>query len=284
MSFTQTSHSIVAIAGAAMLLAGGGLAFGAEDGKYPDLSGQWSRIGPGSFDPTKPPGLGQKPPLTPEYQAIFAANIADQANGGQGDDPSYKCVPAGMPRAMIVIQPMEIVVTPEVTYVSLEYFGMRRRIYTDGRNFPENMPPQFMGYSIGRWLDAAGSGRFDVLEVETRDIRGPHTYDASGIPFHQDGRAVVKERIFLDQSDPDMLHDEITTFDDALTRPWTVTRSAHRQRDPSKVIWSEYVCAENNHHVVIGTENYVRSADGHLMPVRKGQPPPDLRYFEQRQK
>jgi hypothetical protein len=28
----------------------------------------------------------------------------------------------------------------------------------------------------------------------------------------------------------------------------------------------------------------VRSADGHLMPVRKGQLPPDLRYFEQTQK
>jgi hypothetical protein len=63
-----------------------------------------------------------------------------------------------------------------------------------------------------------------------------------------------------------------------------VTRSAHRQRDTKKVIWSEYVCSEDNHHVAIGKENYVRSADGHLMPVRKGQLPPDLRYFEPTQK
>ena len=280
----QIGHSFGTLAAVAMLLATGGLAPASDAARYPDLTGQWSRIGPGSYDPTKPPGLGQQPPLTLEYQAIFAANVADQAAGGQGDDPSYKCVPAGMPRAMIVIQPMEIVVTPETTYVTLEYFGMRRRIYTDGRAWPENQQPQFMGYSIGKWRDESGAGRFDVLEVETRAIRGPHTYDSSGIPFHQDGQAVIKERIFLDRSDPDILHDEITTIDDALTRPWTVTRSAHRERDAKKVVWSEYVCSENNHHVVIGRENYVRSADGSLMPVRKGQPPPALRNFEQAQK
>ncbi len=273
-------RSAGALATLVMLMAAGRLAPASEEARYPDLSGQWSRVGPGSYDPTKPPGLGQQPPLTPEYQAIFAANIADQAAGGQGDDPSYKCIPAGMPRAMIVIQPMEIVVAPETTYITLEYFGMRRRIYTDGRAWPENLQPQFMGTSIGKWRDESGSGGFNVLEIETRAIRGPHTYDASGIPFHKDGEAVVKERIFLDRSDPDILHDEITTIDHALTRPWTVTRSAHRERDRSKVIWSEYVCNENNHHVVIGKENYVRAADGNLMPVRKGQPPPELRNFE----
>src|SRR6202047_3087658 len=127
----QNRILVGAIAAAVMLLTTSGFALAFDDAKYPDLKGQWSRIGPGSYDPTKPPGLGQMPPLTPEYQAIFAANIADQVAGGQGDDPSYRCIPAGMPRAMIVIQPMEIVVTPETTYITLEYFGMRRRIYTD---------------------------------------------------------------------------------------------------------------------------------------------------------
>jgi len=31
-------------------------------------------------------------------------------------------------------------------------------------------------------------------------------------------------------------------------------------------------------------ENYFVSADGHLMPAKKDQPPPDLRYFNQVQK
>jgi hypothetical protein len=32
---------------------------------------------------------------------------------------------------------------------------------------------------------------------------------------------------------------------------------------------------------VIGSENYFLSADGLLMPAKKNQPPPDLRYFKQ---
>jgi hypothetical protein len=270
---------IGAITLAAALVMSSAAARAFDEAKYPDLKGQWIRIGPGQYDPAKPPGRGQQPPLTPEYQAIFEANLADQAQGGQGDDPTYKCIPSGMPRAMIVIQPIEIVVTPDTTYVMIELFGMLRRIYTDGRGWPENIEPQFMGHSIGKWIDDR-DGRFNMLEVETRNIKGPHSYDASGIPFHKDGQTVVKERIFLDKSDPEILHDEITTIDHALTRPWTVTRSAHRERDKKKVAWSEYVCSENNNHVAIGKENYVLSADGTLMPVRKGQPAPDLKYFK----
>src|SRR4029453_10992541 len=57
-------------------------------GKYPDLSGQWKRP-PGAgiqWDQTKPFGRGQQAPLTPEYQARYEANMADQAAGGQRDD------------------------------------------------------------------------------------------------------------------------------------------------------------------------------------------------------
>ena len=44
------------------------------------------------------------------------------------------------------------------------------------------------------------------------------------------------------------------------------------------------VCAENNQHVHIGNENYMVSADGLLMPAKKNQDPPDLRYFKKTQK
>jgi hypothetical protein len=33
--------------------------------------------------------------------------------------------------------------------------------------------------------------------------------------------------------------------------------------------------------IAIGRTSYFMSADGLLMPVRKDQPPPDLRYFKQ---
>jgi hypothetical protein len=47
-----------------------------------------------------------------------------------------------------------------------------------------------------------------------------------------------------------------------------------------KPIWFPHmVCGEGNNHVGIGNESYFLSAEGYLMPTRKDQPPPDLRYF-----
>jgi hypothetical protein len=97
--------------------------------------------------------------------------------------------------------------------------------------------------------------------------------------LHPDNQSVISERIYLDKSDAKSLHDEITVEDHALTRPWTVLKTY--KRNPEPVQWREDVCVENNPHVAIGGDTYMLSADGYLMPVKKGQQPPDLRYFNQ---
>jgi hypothetical protein len=254
-----------------------------DESKYPDFNGQWKRPqGTGNqFDTSKPQGRGQQVPLTPEYQAVFEAGLADQAAGGQGNDPTYTCIPDGMPRVMNVIFPMEIIITPNTTYMLIEYLTQQRRIYTDGRKFPEDFEPSFTGYSIGKWTDADASGRYQTLEVETRLLKGPRTYDPSGAPLHPDNQSVVTERIYLDKADRNILHDDITTVDHALTRPWTVNKKYVRVPNP---IWVEASCAEGNPHVRIDGQNYMMSADGHLMPAKRGQKPPDLKYFNQPQK
>ena len=269
--------------GAMVLLAGMTFAVAAarahDETKYPDFGGQWSRgDGGAGWDETKKNGLAQNPPLTPEYQAIFAANVASVAAGSEVYNDQSRCMPSGFPRMMIAYEPLEVIVTGKTTYVRVDHLSEFRRIYTDGRDWPAELEPTFAGYSIGKWIDQNGDGRYDVLEVETRGIKGPHSYDANGIPFHKDGEAVIKERIHLDKDNPDILRDDVTTFDHALTRPWTVTRSYHRDRNAP---WYEHVCAEENHHVAIGKESYFLSADGLLMPTRKDQPPPDLKYFKQ---
>ena len=135
-----------------------------------------------------------------------------------------------------------------------------------------------MGYSIGRWIDEEGTGRYNLLEVETRNMKGPRTFDPSGIPLHKDNQTVVTERIYLDKTKPDILHDEITTIDHALTRPWTVMKNYRRSPDQHPN-WTEEYCEDNN-HVSIGKDDYMLSAEGLLMPAKKDQPPPDLRYFK----
>jgi len=271
---------IVSIALVAVLCAASTGAWSQESSRFPDWKGQWVRIGGGGqFDPSKPPVRGQQPPLKPEYQAIWEANIAEARTGGQYYNTQVRCMPGGMPRMMMAYEPMEVIILPDITYIHITFNSEFRRIYTDGRDWPKEVEPSFSGYSIGRWVDEDGDGRYDVLEVETRNLKGPRIFDPSGIPLHEDNQTVVKERITLDKASPDILRYEITTIDNALTRPWVVMKTFHRERN---VLWYELECGENNNHVMVGKDFYFLSADGYLMPIRKDQAPPDLRYFQTR--
>src|SRR5580704_5937325 len=256
-----------------------------EDAKYPDLSGQWVavRLGVGgqpAFDPTKPWGRGQQAPLTPEYQKVLETSLAEQANGSQGNWLSgVECLPPGMPTMMTLYRPMEIVVLPEITYILIDHtHDSHRRIFTDGRDWPEQVEPGFMGYSIGKWTDEKGDGRFNLLEVETRYLKGPRALDPAGMPTHEDNQSIVKERIYFDKAVPEFLHDEITLYDHAFTRPWTVLKT-YRRVGGKYPDWPEDAC-DSAGMVKIGDETYYRSGDGTVMPTSKDQPPPDLRYFK----
>ena len=100
------------------------------------------------------------------------------------------------------------------------------------------------------------------------------------MPMADDNDAVIKERLFLDKADPKILHDEITTMDNSVTRPWSVLKSYRRDKE---VIWVEDTCTEANPYVTIARQTYFLSADGKLMPVKKNQPPPDSEILQSSQ-
>jgi hypothetical protein len=248
---------------AAALLMAIGSAQAFDDSKYPNLKGQWDRFvvrglpGQPSHDQTKGWGALQGAPLTPEYQAIFEENVREQDAGGLGLGADHaRCVAAGMPFMMVAFRPLEFIVTPETTYIIIADYDPLRRIFTDGRDWPKEIEPTFQGYSIGKWIDTDGDGKYDVLEVETRGFKGPRIYEIRGLPLHRDNQSIFKERFYLDKRyvrNPDLRAD-----------------------------WPESICPEYNANIVIGGENFFLSADGLLMPSRKGQQPPDLRFFDKR--
>jgi hypothetical protein len=261
-----------------------------DQSKYPNWKGQWRDIIPQlggqtvRFDPSKPFGPAQQAPLTPEYQKVLQDSMADQAKGGLGNWPGSTCVPHSMPRMMSQAE-FEYIIEPETTYILIASDEHAyRRIFTDSRPWPAEIEPSYAGYSIGQWIDEDGGGRFNLLEVETRGpFKGPRAYDATGLPLAFDNMSVFKERIYLDKNDSNILHDMITVFDHALTRPWTADKRYRRSANP-RPIWREDSCLENNANIVIDKENYWLSADHLLMPTKKNQAPPDLRYFKQSQK
>jgi hypothetical protein len=287
MFYRSLTGAFALAAALTMTLMATGGARAADEAKYPNWKGQWRtinfRLGGQviKYDPNKAWGPAQQAPLTPEYQKVLEASMADQASGGLGNYPSARCLPGGMPR-MMASPTQEYVITPETTYIMLG--GEMRRVFTDGREWASDVEPTYDGYSIGRWIDEDGDGRYSVLAVETRGpFKGPRAYDASGLPLHFDNQSIFKERFHLDKSDANLLHDEITVIDHALTRPWSVDKTFRRstKKYPN---WGRSSCNEGNNQLVIGTENYFLSAEGMLMPAKKDQPPPDLRYFKPSQK
>jgi hypothetical protein len=283
--------SIGVIALLAVLCLSGAGASAFEDSQYPDFSGKWNRAPTPNaprtpqpvYDPTKGWAKEQGAPLTPEYMAIFEANLVDQAEGGAGTTRGFTCRTGGMPLIMTLFQPMEVIVLPDTTYIRIDRSNVQRRIFTDGRDWPKEIEPSYMGYSIGKWIDEGESGHYNVLEVESRGFKGPRTYDASGLPLHSDEQSLIKERMYLDKADKNLMHEDITVIDHALTRPWTVNKIYRRDPSP-RPVWVEEVCAEGNPWIEIGKEAYMRGANGELMPAKKGQQPPDLKYFNQTKK
>jgi hypothetical protein len=277
--------SISAIALALAVCATNAVAQIRDHSKYPDWSGQWNRVPDGDvprYDPSKPIRK-QEAPLKPEHQALHEASMKDLDAGGFGLDTHYACMPMGMPRQMSGISFMEFLFSPSVTHILFEdTTAHTRRVYTDGRDFPKNREPTFVGYSIGKWLDTDGDGRYDMLEVETRNLREPRTWDQTGMPMADDNETVIRERLYLDKANPDILHNEITTIDNSLTRPWTVLKKY--QRRTQDITWEENNCVEANVYITINKQVYFVSSDGLLMPQKKDQPPPDLRYFNTKQK
>jgi hypothetical protein len=53
----------------------------------------------------------------------------------------------------------------------------------------------------------------------------------------------------------------------------------HSYKRSRKPVRYEHVCEEDNRYVHIGNDTYAVGGDGYLMPIKKGQAPPNLKYF-----
>src|SRR5258705_5424633 len=102
-------------------------------------------------------------------------------------------------------------------------------------------------------------------------MKGPRQVDNSGIPLHEDNKTIVKERWFSVKDNPNVIKNEVTTIDNAFTKPWTVTKTYTRMQGEL----DEDNCNENNNHVDIGGAIYYFTTVGFLVTANTGpQGPP----------
>jgi hypothetical protein len=188
------------------------------------------------------------PAALPDFSGVWVPDIKDQRRQVTDNVPPWKadilpqiqhlaaeekagrpflvlnyCLPHGMPSWMLITHnPFEILMTPGRVTLLGEVDGNRmRRIYTDGRQPPDDPDLTLHGYSIGHWDG-------DVLVVDTTGI-APQAYiaisEAVGVPNNGDMHIV--ERIHLAQ--PNVLYDELEiTAPKVLRETWKTVRIYRR--------------------------------------------------------
>jgi len=134
---------------------------------------------------------------------------------------------------------MQIVQNPEYVTMLFEYMRLWRAIPTDGRKHPENLPPSFMGDSVGKWEG-------DTFVIDTIGLNDRTWLDTAGHQ-HTDNLHVI-ERM---RRTPDTILYEYTIDDPKMyAQPWKQERVLR----PLKAVHGmpeliEYVCTENNQDV-----------------------------------
>jgi hypothetical protein len=179
-----------------------------------DFTGVWSRTSA---------GLAR---VTLDYTPAAEAAVAGYH---YLDDPALRCVSPGLVRVSGWPYPLEIVQNDKQVTILYESFHEVRRIWLDGRPYPETLPHRAMGYSLGHW---EGS----TLVVETKMLT-PGYVDLAGQPLSGSSRVV--ERMSL-SGDGNTLRSELTLYDaENYRRP--ITRHRSWRREPNLAIL-EYDC------------------------------------------
>ena len=103
------------------------------------------------------------------------------------DDPLFRCILPGVPRGIPDPYLLEIIQQEHQVVMLREYFHQVRRIYTDGREAPDNWPLSMSGYSTGRWEG-------ETLVVTTTHLSPENFMNIQGHPFSGDEHTYVIER------------------------------------------------------------------------------------------
>src|SRR5215467_7794110 len=138
----------------------------------PDLSGFWMPEDPTKYLLNLAADLkAGEIPLQPAARDLYNERIG---NNGK-DHPGVSCLPSGIPEKDNIPDGLKLVHTEDLVLMLYESRTIYRQIFTDGRSFPKDPQPTWMGYSIGHWEK-------DTLVVETIGQNGKTWLDMRGLP------------------------------------------------------------------------------------------------------
>ena len=207
-----------------------------------NLSGIWQRRGgPSAFE-----GFGRdtQPELTPRAIEIIRDRVPSPAAAPHqplspdvpfpylSNDPEYQCNPAGFPKLLIHVEPVEFIMFPDRMLQVFQWEHRMRYIWLDGRELPsgenlDNLGPAWYGHSVGRWEG-------DTLVVDTVGLDERAWLDRPGNTISLHGRIEERYR----RIDSDTIELEWTLYDPAnYFAPWSGVPRTFRREPPENDIF-----------------------------------------------
>jgi hypothetical protein len=233
----------------------------------PDFSGIWQALNEANWDleahEARPGAVTQQGVYPFEYTRVAAAPVlALGAAGGvpgsvgvvEGDgtipykpeaakikkenqenwidrDPELKCYLPGIPRAMYMPYPVQIVQSPTKVHMAFAFTSTGRTIHLDEVEEPPDLT--YMGHSVGRWDG-------DTLVVDVTEFNGKNWFDRAG-NYHSEALHVTERFTPITN---DAIHYEVTVEDpNVFTRPWKFSMPLYRRLEPNAQLL-EYRCIE----------------------------------------
>ena len=178
-----------------------------------------------------PAGLGVVEGDEIPYQPWAAQRKAENAENWLDRDPELRCFMPGVPRAMYLPYPFEVIHTNDRIMMNFEFSGATRFVHLeDVEGYPGEA---FMGHSEGHWEG-------DTLVVDVTSFTPNTWFDRSG-NFHSDALHVVERYTPISR---DAIQYEATIEDEKVfTRPWTISMPLYRRlEDDARLL--EFRCAE----------------------------------------
>jgi hypothetical protein len=186
-----------------------------------------------------PPGIGVVEGDGIPYQIWAAQRKRENAANWLDRDPELKCYMPGVPRAMYLPYPFQIVQGTNKIMMIFEFANAQRTINLDAvEPYPGDA---YMGYSIGRWQG-------DTLVVDVSNFTPYTWFDRAG-DFHSDALRVVERYTPISR---DAIRYEATIEDSKVfTRPWKITIPLYRRLEPDAQVL-DFRCIEQVEETIYG--------------------------------
>src|SRR5947207_5115949 len=206
-------------------------------------------------------------PYTPEAAAIKKENAEHWIDR----DPELKCYLPGIPRAMYMPYPFQIVQSTNKVNIAYAFTSTARTIHLDKVDGPPD--DTYMGHSVGRWEG-------DTLVVDVTNFNGKNWFDRAG-NFHSDALHLVER---FTPITPDAIRYEVTIEDPKVfTRSWKISMPLYRRLEPDMQLL-EYRCVEFVEEFLYGhlrKEPLVKHWEGEPLAVDiKRKVPPGERLYD----